>query len=57
MVAAVIFLAASSAASASSNCSAATGPLDRAAPLFSSVVDPAAAAQSQRRHLEALFNR
>ncbi|TWW73102.1 Zinc transporter ZIP6 [Takifugu flavidus] len=56
VVAAVIFLAVSlaqHATSASSNCSAATSPPDR----LSSVVDPSAAQQSQRRHLEALFNR
>lgn len=55
VVAAVILLAVSlprRAASAGSGCSS-----DGAARLLSSVVDTATAEQSQRRHLEALFNR
>lgn len=57
--AALIFLAASfpHPSSAGSNCSSATVQPYGAARLLSSVVDTATAEQSQRRHLEALFDR
>ncbi|CAF89895.1 unnamed protein product [Tetraodon nigroviridis] len=45
------------ATSAGSDCNAAGGGQNAAARLLSSVVDTATAEQSQRRHLEALFNR
>lgn len=56
----LIFLAAGfpqCALSAGANCSSATVQPYRAARLLSSVVDTATAEQSQRRHLEALFDR
>lgn len=57
LVAATILLAVSRLASASFNCSSAATEQTRAARLLPSVVDMATAEQSQRRHLEALFNR
>lgn len=60
VVAVVILLAVSfprRATSAGSDCNRAAARPNGGARLLSSVVDTATAEQSQRRHLEALFNR